>query len=156
MDRRHGPLLDQAPELALPPAALSQVVSWSSEDDRPISLGEFLAARAPHAAKVFQLGPSRTKLAVPRPADLTDAEMTKVVTARLREGATDARLAVLGQGAFTVDQLIQEIAVGTELGKRLLSAERRHLELLDRLAEANKLRRADQKPTGVAVPDFEF
>src|SRR5579875_74632 len=52
-------LLQSAPNISLSSDALRQIVSWSTADDRTVSLGEFIAARNPQAVRALHLGQER-------------------------------------------------------------------------------------------------
>jgi hypothetical protein len=150
-------LLDAAPPLTLSESALEQVVGLSS-DDEPITLGQYLAVRAPEVAKRFRLSEPapEQRQSVRAIEDLSDSEVKRVVKLRLRRGADGLKLAVLGQGVLSMEELEKEIDADTELGRRVVEAERSNLALLQRLAETGKLRSTIDTDSPIAVPSLPF
>jgi len=146
-------IVNAAPEFALSKSALGQTVSWS--ENGPVSLGAYISARIPQLAHKLSLGPHPDAYA-PSADRLSDENLQKVVYTRLMEGAdADTRLAVLGQGTYSIADLKQQIEKKTELGLRLLAAERRNIRLLERLAEAGKISGEANEPA-INVPPFDF
>ncbi len=146
-------IVDAAPEFALSKTALDQTVSWS--ENGPVSLGTYISSQVPQLAQKLSLGP-QPDASVVSADQLSDEDLRKVVYTRLKEGTdADTRLAVLGQGTYTIDDLKQQIEEKTALGQRLLAAERRNIGLLERLAEAGKIRRETSEPT-IDVEEFDF
>ncbi len=149
-------VLEAAPELNLSKDALDQTVSWSSEG--AVSLGYYVSVRVPQLAHILSVEhkPDEPDKSVVPVDQLSNEDLKRVVRARLDEGTDDdTRLAVLGGGIYSIEDLKQEIDKETELGRRLLAAERRNIGLIERLAEAGKIRPSNVEPS-IDVPEFEF
>jgi hypothetical protein len=151
-------VLAAAPALALPAAALDQTVGWSAERQRPVSLREYIASRAPRSVRLaLHVDRSEATAPVKRATELTDEELRETTCAILREGTEGTKLAILGQGLFSAEELEREVREGTPLGIRLQKATKRHLALLQGLVEAGKLRSVrDGDQPAPALPAFEF
>lgn len=148
---------ESAPTVQLPPSALGQTVGWSSQDKRPVSLRDFIAARAPRAVGALLDTDSRGDPEhVKRITELTDEELQETVCALLGEAPENIRVAILGHGDFSIEDLIGHVRTRSDLGLRLISAARRHIDLLERLVEAGKLRVAESGQPSVRVPAFDF
>ena len=149
-------LIDAAPPLRLSASALQQVVGWST-DDQPITLATYLAAQTPEV-QGFQLSTlsEEQRQSVRRVEDLSDEELRKVVKLRLRQGSDGLKLAVLGQGELSVTELEKEIDAHSDVGQRLTAAERSNLILLQRLAEAGKIRSLSGTEATLEVPPLPF
>lgn len=132
--------VESAPKFKLPPSALDHTVGWSSAEERPLSLLEFIAARAPRAVTAsFGIRPHPAPESVKRVAELTDEELKETVTALLRQTPKNIKFAIGARGAFSTEELIEHVKADTELGLRLTAAAKGHIDLLERLIEAGKL-----------------
>jgi hypothetical protein len=133
-------LADDSPVTQLPADALSQTVSWSSVDDRPVSLGEFIAAWAPpELAALVPVDRESQVRRVKHAYELDEAELEKTVLARLQESEPNIALGVVGEGGCRRDDLLKEVEEYSPLGKELMEATRDDIEYLEILAESGKL-----------------
>src|SRR5438067_13737423 len=100
-------LLESVPEIAVSTSALEQTVGWSTAKQRPVSLREFIGARASKRVKAaLDITPAEvSNEQVKRVTELTGEELRETACALLREGSSDIRLAVAGDGVFSVDEL---------------------------------------------------
>lgn len=149
-------VIESVPDIRLTPRALEQTVSWSTERKGPLSLREFVASRVPKAAKALDIENSKGVERVKKISELSEEELVETVCARLREGTNDARLAVVGEHDFSMDELIDQVRIRTELGRRLISSTKRSIELLEQLVESGKINNGIEPKLSVKLPDFDF
>jgi hypothetical protein len=151
-------LVESAPDLELTKEALHQIVSWSSKGETPITLGEYIAAVGPPPI-AEQL---KSSFAAPKPEgakrvlELSEDELEQVVCLRLRQGTPNLRVAVMGEGDYSIDDLIIEVKNRTSVGLRMMQATVRSIALVESLVDAGKLHLTDGSgPTkSPKSPDF--
>jgi hypothetical protein len=89
-------LVARAPHTLLKPNSLECAASWSTEDSRPVTLGEFLVAHFPRTADEFMIPNSlrnavsvdQKRAPIRRVQELTDDDIRNVTLARIFQGAT--------------------------------------------------------------------
>jgi hypothetical protein len=136
-------LVRTAPDdIELPEEALEQTVGWLSRAQRPASLREFIAAQAPQRVMAsLDVSPSEAPgEPVKRVTELDESELQHVVVAVLREAPPDSVLAIVGEGNYSPARLIRLVEAGRPLGRELTAATARHIELLEGLIEAGKIK----------------
>lgn len=151
--------LEATSGFTLPPSALAQTVGWSSERERPISLREFVAARAPQSAReALRVSPEEATEPVKRVTDLNEEELRETTCAVLREAPADETVVIVGTGELSTGELIRQVRAGTELGQELISATRSHIDLLEQLVETGKLSglEPDGEDFSIKVLEFPF
>lgn len=147
-------LVRSAPSnIELTEEALSQTVGWLSHANRPATLREFIAAQAPRQV-LASLDVSPTEAPnepVKRVTELGEGELRHVVVTVLREAPPDSVLAMVDKGSYSLQKLIREVQRGTVLGKQITGATARHIELLEALIEAGKVKGLSHREQREAV-----
>ncbi|MGH2614307.1 MAG: hypothetical protein ACRDJC_03630 [Thermomicrobiales bacterium] len=77
---------------------------------------------------------------VKRVTELTDGELRQVVVSILKEAPPDSVLAIIGEGTYNQEELVHQVESGTPLGQELTKAIERHIELLEGLIDAGKIK----------------
>ena len=93
---------------------------------------------------------------VKRVTELGEDEVRQMVLSILRSDSGRAVLAVVGEGSYSADQLIADVESGTPIGRRLIAATTRLIDLLEGLIEAGKVAGVSQEPPRAAPPEFDF
>jgi hypothetical protein len=86
----------RAPHTLLKPNSLECAATWSAEDSRPVTLGEFLVAHFPSTANEFMVPRSfrnavsvdQKRAPIRRVQELADDDIRNVTLARILQGAT--------------------------------------------------------------------
>ncbi len=147
--------IESAPEFTLPDSALQQPVAWAQVTGL-ISLREFIAFHGTDRTReAFGILPEEAMEPVKKVDELTDQELMETVCARLRIGTDEnSRIAIVDQGNWSIDEIIEQVREGISSGPRILEADRRNIGLLESLIEAGKLTGpGEPKPLR---PDFPF
>ena len=152
MIRSLAGVVEHAPIMEILPVVLNRYVSWSTLEERPVALGEFIAANFPEQAKVLGITSSPPEHPIPRSYELTEEELISLTISNLSEGKNDNKLTIVNQGTFSNDDLVIHVRNHTTLGKRIMGMTKQHAELLERMAAAGKLKLAPNDEASTQRP----
>ncbi|MDQ3696042.1 MAG: hypothetical protein M3464_20855 [Chloroflexota bacterium] len=158
MNTRRSNILSLVPDdLLLPNAALDQTVAWSTELRRAVSLREFIASRASEGVmRALAIAPEEAPPdPVKRVTEMTDEELRRTVIAIVRRNSEGGVLAVAGDGTYTVDELVHEVELGSELGNRFTAATARHINLLEDFVDSGGVK-GMEKPLAEVDIELDF
>lgn len=153
----HNSFIDSAAEFTLPHIALERTASWSSRDNKPVTLRELIASRFPAAAQKLGIQSlDTTAEQVKRVGELIEEELKEVACAQLTSGTERSNLWIEGQ-SYTPDELVKHVRAGTGVGHRIVTNRRRSMFVLEKLIEKGKLIGiSDEPPAPIRLPDFDF
>lgn len=129
---------ENAPDARWNRLVFQQIVSWSTQENRPISLGEWVASRFPERLEAYGLEPYTGEEPAKGVGELTPEELKEMVAARVMRNP-DGALHVFGGPRYTMPELAQEIKAGSSVGQRTVSASRRSVAFLEKLFELGKV-----------------
>src|SRR5690242_16584616 len=132
-------LLQSAPAMEMRPQAFRQVVSWAPTERKPVILAELIASQSPSLAQELGLNIGEPVRPIKEVGQLSADELRCVVRARLEQNEGTTRLAVLGQGVFSIGDILEQIEAGTDLGHRVLEVEKQNITLLEGLVKLGKI-----------------
>lgn len=136
-------LVRSAPDdIELPEEALNQTVGWLSNEQRPVSLREFVAAQAPARVQAsLHVKPwEAPKGRIKRVTELDDDELRHMVLSVLEEAPPEVVLSIVGDGSYDAAALARAVRRGTPIGRQVIEATSRHIELVEGLVEAGKIK----------------
>lgn len=134
-------LVESAPPLTIQAIVLEQIVSWSASEGFG-SLGDFIRCNLPEQAAAFGLSADPDRKDVYPPVEALDRRALRTVVAeRLQRDTSGRNLVVPGYGVFSRRQLSQRVAQEEtdEVGRSVVTAEERNINLIEQLAVAGKL-----------------
>ena len=137
-------------------AELDQPVSLTAEG-QVATLRDWIDERAPQSVRAA-FGRSDAQAAHPHvksASSLSAAELTHLAAEFVRSSPPNEALAIVGQGNFTRDELIQQIESQTEVGERLIRAVRQYVLFMEQAIESGKIKPIEREES-VALPEFEF
>lgn len=148
--------LVQEMELEVDREELSAPVTLNVEGEL-VSLSAYVGHAAATSVRAalgteLKLGAAAAK---PLSPETLNPEQWRVIARGLVEASDpDLRLAVVGRGDYSPQQLIDEIDTGSDVGRRLVQAARNHSLLLTRAAKAGRIRSRREEP--IELPAFDF
>ena len=134
------------------------IVGWSSEEDRPISLEEFIMIFAPETARKFNIPITSKELSVKQFEDLSDEELVETTCASIMAVDDDV---VYSRKGLTKEQLITEVRNGSDTGHAFIRMTRNHIKFLESSVMNGKLLPSEESTSSatsqnVKLPDFKF
>ena len=134
-------LVEQAEPLYLAPEALDQPISWSREEDRPVTLQELVAVHYPTTAGRFSVEPlEQERAAALRVTQLSDQEFVKVTLARLDHGIHDFQeLPGVVFASYPIQLLKNELEFETTQGAQIVGMVAQRLALMETRLAADRV-----------------
>jgi hypothetical protein len=136
-------VVERTEPVSLSPEALDQPTSWSRTEDRPVTLGELVAAHYPATALRFSVEPLRQEpVAALRVTQLSDQEFVKVTWARLDQGIHDfEELPGVVFASYPIPLLKNELEFETTEGAQIVGMVAQRLALLETRLAADQVYR---------------
>jgi hypothetical protein len=143
------------------------VVEFDLADlDQPISVtnkgtvatvGDLIAERAPVGVRAM-FGPAAARVSDHvRPVNKLDPQSLRLVAMEvLRKSDPRERVAAIGLGDYTPQELLGEVERGTVMGARIVDAVRLNGLFVEQAITSGKIRPREHPQSGLHIPDFEF
>jgi hypothetical protein len=140
----------------LEPSELAQPISLTDKGD-VATVGDLIAEKAPNGIRaMFGMTAAPTSEHVREVGHLSFDALKRVATEMLRRVEPAQRVAAIGLGDYSPQELIEEVDRGTAMGARIVDAVRLNGVFLEAAVANGKVRPKTDHYRNLVFPDFPF